>query len=225
MHLQQYRQAIAVYNQINPLTENGKIIFNLILCHSHFGEIDIVQNFFSILASAISVTDDMLKISRKIIDTMIDTYSTLPSVPVAIHHLYSNQLIAALDQALSLVESNPFCEYSHLVVGNCYFALEQFEEAKNCYKKSLELNIDCEQARHNLGLCYIKLDRPGDAKNVLKSVPILESLLLLADIDPERSTEYLTLLTADERYKNDVGLLARLGLVEEGEKILPSEFF
>ncbi|MCY6353988.1 glycosyltransferase [Clostridium sp. ZS2-4] len=53
---------------------------------------------------------------------------------------------------------------AYFYLGNCYYFLERYEEAKDCYEQSIIVDKSLAESFNNLGCVCIKLDKLGEAK-------------------------------------------------------------
>ena len=81
-------------------------------------------------------------------------------------HLKPQQAARLKEAATEIKALPPFLSSQDLLVlGNAYYYMEQYQEAKNMYDKILGLNPDDPSTLNNRGLTYDKLERYDEALN------------------------------------------------------------
>lgn len=93
---------------------------------------------------------------------------------------YAKEYEKAIDYSTEIVKINP-TDIAYYNMGLIYHYLDKYEEAIECYKKSLELNPKKDDAYNNMGTTYRKLGKEQEA---------IESYKQAIEINPKQNDAY-----------------------------------
>ena len=108
----------------------------------------------------------------------------------------SEEMLPLLDKAFRLNPVAPFYYYHFL--GHTHFSLENYQEAIQAYKKSLDLNPDFIFPHLCLAMCYIATDHDDEAREAIANV---------LKIDPKYSLDRFKLASPHKDPSNTEKLL------------------
>ena len=113
--------------------------------------------------------------------------------------MHLNKYKEAIDNYLTTMELDGPDAFCHCNIGECYEQMEEFTEARNHYKKAVQLLPQLDEAWFGLGICYDNEDKMIEAQHYYKRA---------LDIDPLNAEYWFAY--AD--------VLFALGLIHECEK-------